>query len=201
MVGCQTAHTQAPASRPFPPVNHQQTMQDFCRTTPCGQAYTQGLTARRRGCAVTVPDGPTDFPTSYPGLRLGCLIDPVDNLYCATKMANPAEGDCLFYKSCEWIVLPYAAILLARFIDPVASFTPPRQGCYGELVSQAGGSGIDPAFLDTIDKICPGMSQRLGGFEFGLGHCDDPERAHANATRHTYIRETGSAKYRNKVCI
>lgn len=30
-------------------------------------------------------------------------------------------------------------------------------GCYGELAAQAGGNGIDPAFFQAIDRICPGM--------------------------------------------
>lgn len=111
-------------------------MHTFCSTT-CGQTYTETLTARRRGCnpptprgygAAMVPDGPTGFPTSYPGLRLGCVMDPVDRQFCAVKMANPQAHDCHFYMSC----------------------------CYGELAAQAGGNGVDPTFFQAIDKICPG---------------------------------------------
>lgn len=91
------------------PINQQVTMTAFCSTT-CGQTYTQTLTARRRGCTpptpngaggAMVPDGPTTFPTNYPGLRLGCVIDAADGQFCAVKMGAPQGGDCHFYKSCK----------------------------------------------------------------------------------------------------
>lgn len=93
----------------YVPPNNQEIMKAFCNTT-CGQTYTATLTARRRGCTpptprgagpALVPDGPTAFPTNYPGLRLGCVMDAADGQFCAVKMGAPQAGDCHFYKSCE----------------------------------------------------------------------------------------------------
>jgi hypothetical protein len=84
-------------------------MENFCKTS-CGQTYTHTLTARRRGCnpptprghgAAVVPDGPTGFPSTFPGLRLGCMVDPVDQQFCAVKRGSPGAADCNFYMSCE----------------------------------------------------------------------------------------------------
>lgn len=88
------------------------TMDMFCQT-PCGQTYTGTLLARRRGCNTptprgrtsVVPGGPQTFPPYFPGLMLGCIVDPEDGQYCAVKLASPTDGDCEFYKSCccKWV--------------------------------------------------------------------------------------------------
>jgi hypothetical protein len=82
-------------------------MARFCQTG-CGETYTGTLLSQRRGCnpptprgrGAAVPGGPQVFPPTYPGLRLGCVVDPEDGQYCAIKLASPSEGDCEFYKSC-----------------------------------------------------------------------------------------------------
>ena len=173
---------------------HQGIMTAFCSTT-CGQTYTQTLTARRRGCtpptpkgagAAMVPDGPTAFPTNYPGLRLGCVMDAADGQFCAVKMGAPQGGDCHFYKSCECSFGSDRRVVCSLFLFRIRRRTSCMQvhqcspyhhnttntlaGCYGELAAQAGGNGIDPAFFAAIDRICPGMfwiallRYRIGGW-------------------------------------
>jgi len=82
-------------------------MEDFCSTS-CGNTYTATLAGRRRGCkpptpagkcTEVVPGGPSEFPSSYPGLKLGCVADDTDGTFCALKKGNPGEGgECLVAK-------------------------------------------------------------------------------------------------------
>lgn len=158
-------------------------MEQFCNTT-CGQTYTATLTARRRGCTpptprgggpAVVPDGPTAFPTNYPGLRLGCIVDKSDGQFCAVKMGAPQAGDCHFYKSCAssgravWglggcLALCFVAFPADPHNSPFAHIPVPHAGCYGELAAQAGGNGIDPVFFQAVDRICPGTSKGVYGW-------------------------------------
>lgn len=44
---------------------------------------------------------PSPSPTdNYPGLRLGCVVEPVSGQYCGELKASPGDGDCDFYMSC-----------------------------------------------------------------------------------------------------
>jgi hypothetical protein len=90
------------------PLERETSLDAFCQTD-CGQTYTETLLARRRGCnppnseareEALVLNGPAAFPGAYPGLRLGCIIDPMDGQYCAMKKASPGDGECEFYMSC-----------------------------------------------------------------------------------------------------
>jgi hypothetical protein len=121
------------------PTEREASMDTFCQTT-CGQSYTDTLMARRRGCnpvtpkgqgTAVVPNGPALFPGTYPGLRLGCVVDPQDGQYCATKKASPGDGDCAFYMSC----------------------------CYGELANSLDGNSPDTSFYAMIDRRCPGSAK------------------------------------------
>jgi len=90
------------------PLERETSLDFFCQTD-CGQIYTETLFARRRGCipptikgreGALVPNEPAAFPYTYPGLRLGCIIDPMDRQYCAMKRASPGDGECEFNTSC-----------------------------------------------------------------------------------------------------
>lgn len=148
-------------------------MENFCKTS-CGLTYTNTLTARRRGCntptprgygAAVVPDGPVAFPPMYPGLRLGCIVDPKDQQFCAVKRADPGAGDCHFYMSCElWVGMPAAKVCLVSDLASSNTFpSPHRSGCYGELAAQAAGLGFDRSFFAAIDQVCPGESKQKRG--------------------------------------
>jgi hypothetical protein len=92
------------------PLERETSLDAFCQTD-CGQTYTETLLARRRDCnpptstseareGAVAPNFPAAFPGTYPGLRLGCIIDPMDGQYCAMKKASPGDGECEFYMSC-----------------------------------------------------------------------------------------------------
>ena len=43
-------------------------------------------------------------PDNYPGLRLGCVVEPTSGQYCGELKASPGDGDCAFYMSCKFEV-------------------------------------------------------------------------------------------------
>jgi len=54
---------------------------------------------------------------NYPGLLLGCLKDPRDGHYCATKRARTGDMICDFYMSCcygEYLAGEYPVDLIGR---------------------------------------------------------------------------------------
>ncbi len=81
---------------------------------------------------ATLKDRPA--PNDFPGLRLGCVKDPKDGLYCAAKRGRLVANDvdCTFFQSC----------------------------CYAQYVRMQWGDLPSP---DEVERKCPGSRAALNG--------------------------------------
>lgn len=111
-------NTTARAYEAMTPKQRKSLLDTFCGTA-CGRVYTAEILGQQLQCPATTSielatttgfQATADFAPAFPGLVLGCMKDPKDNVFCGLKRGGSFAdtADCSFFYSCCYAELAQA---------------------------------------------------------------------------------------------